>query len=1210
MVRTLKNSFLSLSVVLGLSFCTVSAYGRSDEQPAAYLVANAHLDTQWNWDIQTTIRDYVWNTINQNLVLLATYPNYVFNFEGAVKYAWMKEYYPREYELLNKYVSEGRWHLAGSSWDATDAIVPSVESAIRNILLAQTFYRNEFGTESTDIFLPDCFGFGWTLPTVAAHCGLIGFSSQKLGWRVNPFYGDKRYPFTVGLWQGVDGSRIMMAHGYDYGRRWDDSDLTQNDLLAARVAESPVNAAFVYYGTGDIGGSPTITSVKVVDEAVGKQGNIEIISAASDQLFRDFHPYDAHPELPVFDGELTMDVHGTGCYTSQAAMKLYNRQNELLGDAAERAAFAAELLGQADYPSDFITNAWRRFIFHQFHDDLTGTSIPRAYEFSWNDELLSLKQFSKVIENSSAAVSALLDTRVKGTPVVLYNALGHDVTDVVEISVPADSYPAKAVVTDGDGKPLKAQITGYADGCATVLTEATVPANGYAVIGVRLSGKGNPAKVSEGRMLENSLYSLAFDSNGDIVSLIVKADGKELVEPGKAIRLAIFEENESFSWPAWEILKKTVDQDPVSITDGVSMTLVEKGPLRTTLCIEKTYDGSVFRQFVRLYEGEKAERIDFYNEIDWASTNRLLKAEFPLTVSNPNATYDLGLGSIERGNNIPQAYEVYAQRWADLTDVDGSYGLTVMNDSKYGWDKPRDNTIRLTLLHTPKTRHGYTYQDHQDFGHHTFTYSLVPHKGSLDKSDACRNADELNQRLKAFATTAHQGPLGRSFSAARTDNPRVAVKALKKAENSDEYVVRVYETSGTGPQTATVEFPYPIVSAVEADGTEKATGDASFNGNRLNVEVGKNSLRTYKLTFDRPARAAAPACAVVPLQFDKKCFSHKSFERDADFSEGYSYAGELIPDTLFVNGIPFDLENKALLNGKKCLGDTIALPEGTFNRVYILAAASDEEKSVKGTFKAGKSQTTLTVPSYTGFVGQWGHTGHTAGHLHPDEVAFVGTHRHSAEGDNPYEFTYMYKYAVDVPAGVREIVLPDSPGMVIFAATAVDDRSPEFTPASPLFRTAIVESSDNGSVTDNDVPAEKTYLLDASMVTGCSGYVNNSEHPRFLHDGDLSTKWCDSASIPSFVDYDLGSPRLISGWDIVGAGVENQQYILSTCLLQVRDNPSDEWRTVDALLSNKRNAVSRRLATPVAARYLRLLIVQPEQTPEGTGSRIYEFNVF
>ena len=146
----------------------------------AYMVADAHLDTQWNWDVQTTIRDYVWNTLNQNLFLLKHYPDYVFNFEGGVKYSWMKEYYPLQYEELKKYIAEGRWHITGSGWDANETILCSPESWIRNILLGQTFYRKEFGTEGTDVFLPDCFGFPYVLPTLAHHCGLIGFMASAI----------------------------------------------------------------------------------------------------------------------------------------------------------------------------------------------------------------------------------------------------------------------------------------------------------------------------------------------------------------------------------------------------------------------------------------------------------------------------------------------------------------------------------------------------------------------------------------------------------------------------------------------------------------------------------------------------------------------------------------------------------------------------------------------------------------------------------------------------------------------------------------------------------------------------------------------------------------------------------------------------------------------------------------------------------------------
>lgn len=126
-----KTHLIAGAVMLAVAGGQLSAQTVAPKKAKAYMVADAHLDTQWNWDIQTTIKDYVWNTLNQNLFLLNQYPDYIFNFEGGVKYAWMKEYYPREYELMKAFVKAGRWHVSGASWDATDTLVPSVESFIR-----------------------------------------------------------------------------------------------------------------------------------------------------------------------------------------------------------------------------------------------------------------------------------------------------------------------------------------------------------------------------------------------------------------------------------------------------------------------------------------------------------------------------------------------------------------------------------------------------------------------------------------------------------------------------------------------------------------------------------------------------------------------------------------------------------------------------------------------------------------------------------------------------------------------------------------------------------------------------------------------------------------------------------------------------------------------------------------------------------------------
>ena len=1197
-------------VVLFASMClcvsgAMQAQNSQPNPPKAYIVSDAHLDTQWNWDIQTTIQEYVWNTLNQNLFLLRKYPDYVFNFEGAVKYSWMKEYFPTRYDELKQRIKEGRWHVTGSSWDACDVLVPSAESVLRNILYGQNYYRTEFGTEGTDIFLPDCFGFGWTLPSLAHHCGLIGFSSQKLGWRNHPFYGDKKYPFTIGLWKGIDGSQLMFAHGYDYGHRFKDEDLSKSEELKDLLKDSPLNTVYRYYGTGDMGGSPTITSVRAVEKGVKGTGDIKVVSATSDQLYKDYAG--KHDQLPVFDGELLMDVHGTGCYTSQAAMKWYNRQNELLGDAAERAAVAAEWLNQGAYPKSELETSWKRFLFHQFHDDLTGTSIPRAYEFSWNDELISLKQFSDVLTSSVNEVSRLLDTNVKGTPVVLYNALGFAVNDLAEMEVEFAKAPKGISVYNAEGKKVASQYLGYKDGKAHLLVEASVPATGYAVYDVRTSGEGIVVKNKQVNTLENSCYKLTFGANGDIVSLLDKRNGKELVASGKAIRLALFTENESYEWPAWEILKKTLDREPVSITDDVKLTLVEDGELRKSLCIEKKHGESVFRQYVRLYEGTRASRIDFYNEIDWRSTNALLKAEFPLAVSNPNATYDLSLGSVQRGNNTVTAYEVYGHYWADLTDRKGDYGVSIMNNGKYGWDKPSDNTLRLTLLHTPKTNKGYTYQDRQDFGYHTFTYSLLPHQGELNKAEVVSKAEVLNQQLKAFQTDKHKGEMGRTFSMVSSDNPNVIIKALKKAVDSDEYVVRVYDVAGQGIQSARLTFAGKLASVVETDGTEKEIAKADFSNNTFDVKVNPFSLKTYKIRLaESGVSAYQPKCLSLELPYDKKCATYNEFRSEADFESGYSYAAELLPDSITIDQVTFRLGEPETYNGLSCKNDTIEIPEG-YNRLYFLAAAaSSDDQSLQ--IACGKHVSEFVVPSYTGFVGQWGHEGHTSGYLKPAQIAYVGTHRHASSGDCPYEFTYMFKFGMDIPKDVHSIVLPKNENVVIFAATAVAENHAFVKPSTKLFLTNNREEVSESVLGKKMISGEN--LLKNAKLTKWSNFVNEEERPQAAIDGDLSTKWCDIAGLPSFLEFDLGKAQQLTGWKVVNAGKENGSVITSQCFLMGRNAADEDWQTIDYFDGNRSNVVLRTISSDKAYRYLRMVVTRGTQTASSQDVRIYEVEVY
>src|SRR5438552_963930 len=389
-----------------------------DPKPVLYVVGTSHLDSQWNWTVQDTIRQFVPNTFFENFKRFQQYPDYTFNYEGAIHYMWFKEYHPESWPTVQKYVADGRWRISGSWINAVDVNVPSPESLMRQALYGKWFIRHEFGKVSQDVYLPDCFGFGFALPSIATHSGLSAFTTQKLTWGSS--YG---IPFPIGRWKGVDGNSVVASlNPGDYVTKIR-SDISldpkwSNDLTSLGSGR---NVGFRLFGTGDLGGAPVDESVSWLEKSLAnRNGNVAVRNTAADQLAKDLTAAEK-ASLPEYEGELTMKTHGVGCYTSQAAMKRFNRENELLAAAAEQTAVAAELLTGLPYPRERLREAWIRVLWHQFHDDLTGTSIPQAYQFSWNDELVSANQFASVLTSSVSAVGELLDTRGAGLPLVVYN---------------------------------------------------------------------------------------------------------------------------------------------------------------------------------------------------------------------------------------------------------------------------------------------------------------------------------------------------------------------------------------------------------------------------------------------------------------------------------------------------------------------------------------------------------------------------------------------------------------------------------------------------------------------------------------------------------------------------------------------------------------------------------------------------------------------
>jgi alpha-mannosidase len=1127
-MRTYANrSILAVAACLAVSG-VAKAQSRSTpdltRQPTLYVVGYAHLDTEWRWEYPQAIDEYLKDTLLRNFGLFEKYPHYVFNFSGSNRYRFFKEYYPAEFEKLKKYVAAGRWFPAGSSVEEGDVNAPNAEGIIRQVLYGNNWFRKELGKASAEYMLPDCFGFPASLPSILAHAGVKGFSTQKLTWGSSVAAGGpdsvektpEGIPFNLGVWVGPDGRSVVAAlNPGDYTGnvttdlsqplppearaasldeaaqklppgarqaldRWQRDRTFSRDQgdWAARVERngkaSGVPADYHYYGTGDIGGAPKEDSVKMLEGIVTRSGGmgegpLHVISAAADQLFLDLTPAET-AGLPRYTGEMELTNHSAGSLTSQAYVKRWLRHQETLADAAEKASIAAEWLGGRKYPLERLDNAWTLAMGTHFHDIAAGTSTPRAYEFAWNDQVISLNQFAGVFSSATETVASALNTQTAGVPVVVFNALNVAREDVVEAQVDLPAGTKAVRVVGPDGKDAPAQLSR-----GKVLFLAKAPSVGYAVYEVSpapAAAVSSALIVSEGA-LENQRYRVSLDGSGDISGIFDKYQQRELLS-GPA-RLAITYDNPA-QYPAWNMDWDQARAAPRTYVGGpANVRVVENGPARVAVEVTRETEGSRFVQTISLAAGDAGARIEIANAIDWNTREANLKATFPLTATNQLATYNLDIGTIQRPTSEARKFEFPSHQWVDLTDATGAFGVTILTDCKNGSDKPRDNLLRLTLLRTPGTRGGYHDQATQDVGHHEFVYGFAGHPGDWRSGRTDWQGYRLNQPLVAFETARHPGTLGKEFSLLRVSNPAIRVLAVKKAELTGETIVRLVETQGAPADNVHVSFAAGLTAAREVNGQEQPVGPATVAPlGALVTAFTAYQPRTFAVKLGAPRTPVAPVVSrPVPLNYDLAVATADGARSSPGFdAAGRALAAAMLPGEIDYGGVIFKLGPAGAANAVVAKGQSIDLPEGAFNRVYVLAASADGDR--KATFRVGASAVELNVEDWGGFIGQWDNRVWKAaerpgqrppkdpygemvkvvpGFIKRADVAWYCSHRHTASGANEtYAYSYLFAYPIDLPAGAKTLTLPDD-GKIRVMAVSVAREAPGVRLTAPLYDT-------------------------------------------------------------------------------------------------------------------------------------------------------------
>lgn len=775
-------------------------------------VGHAHMDLAWLWPLRETIRKGA-RTFATVLVMLERYPDYIFAASQPQLYQWMKEHYPELYAKIKAQVQAGRIEAQGAMWVEPDVNVTGGEALVRQILEGKRFFCQEFGVDVNYGWLPDVFGYNAALPQLLKLAGLDYFSTQKLSWSlINVF------PHHSFHWQGIDGTTILVhmlpeetynspaapRSVYKIEENYKDKGISEHALLV--------------FGIGDGGGGPGEEHL----ERLARIKNLAGLSPVTQAPTAAFFPQWAKDaaRFPTWVGELYLERH-QGTLTTQARNKWYNRKLEWGLREWEWTALLTNRLTGAAYPSERLQAIWREMLLYQFHDILPGSSIKRVYDESVSRYQALLHEVTARSNEAKAVLAGRIDTASMTSPVVVFNSLSWARSEWLQV--------------------------------AQGWVHVTAPALGYTTVDAHNAvTTPNPGLAASEQSMENDRLRVTFATDGSIASLYDKQASREVIPADQAAnRLAVYTD----LGDAWDFPMDYAEQTPRFMALMKTIVRVE-GPHAT---VEQHYalGHSTLVQTIVLTAG--SPRLDFHSRLQWRERQTMLRTSFPVAVHAEEATYEIQFGHVRRPTHRNTTWdlardEVVGHKWVDLSQRD--YGVALLNDSKYG-HKIKGNVIDLNLLRSvphpgprlvtdAEVAPGEPHPVYTDQCDHLFTYALYPHPGDHVDGEVVQAAYALNSPLIVVPVTSSAGAAAKERSFLQVDAPNVIVEAMKKAEDDDSLILRLYEASHQHTQTH-LRFGFAVRGVMETNLLEEAATPLVFDGTTVALTFRPFEIKTIKV---------------------------------------------------------------------------------------------------------------------------------------------------------------------------------------------------------------------------------------------------------------------------------------------------------------------------------------------------------------------------
>ena len=819
-------------------------YGKREMEATVSAVGHTHIDVAWLWRLRQT-RDKTSRSFATVLKLMEEYPDYRFMSSQAQLYEFIRQEHPAIFARIRESVRQGRWEPEGGMWVEADTNLSSGESLVRQFLVGKRFFRNAFGADCKILWLPDVFGYSAALPQIMKQCGINYFMTTKISW--NEY---DKLPYDTFLWRGIDGSEVLthfistmdtVKEEKDWITTYN-GDLNPSQVIGCwqRYQQKDLNRDVLFaFGHGDGGGGPTHG---MLERGRRMHMGIEGCPKVEFQFARDYFDrlqkdIAGRKRLPRWVGELYFEHH-RGTLTAQASAKRWNRRSEFLYHDLETLESLVNLDHLSSYPSAALLEGWKVILLNQFHDILPGSSIREVYEDSQKQyedlHRTGGRMLEKALQQASRRVGLARDS------LLLFNTLGFSRREVAEMQRPQHTGFLLRDPQSGAVLPWQKTFDGK-----IIFTSPEVPAKGYCAISVEAGEQRQTTPLTATlREMHTPFFDLTFDEAMQIASLIDRRTGRSVAPQGEPLNRLIVYEDRPFEHRAWNVQAYYTEKSWV-LSDVSHAEVLECGPVRAVVLVERKFLHSVIRQYITAYA--ELDRIDIRNEIDWDDSYLLLKADFPVDVNAVKATFDIQFGNIERVTHENTLwdfaqFESCAHKWADLSD--NSFGLAVLNDCKYGYSA-KDGHIALTLL-----RSANDPQPKQDCTHHTFTYSLYPHAGPAAISRVVQEGYSLNCPLYTMFSNAQKGAWPERFSLACVDADNIILETVKRAEDSDALILRLYETWNRATDCS-IRFGRLMEMAAQCDMMEENEALLQVEGNRLRLHFRPFEIKTLKVRLEQ-----------------------------------------------------------------------------------------------------------------------------------------------------------------------------------------------------------------------------------------------------------------------------------------------------------------------------------------------------------------------